>query len=43
MSKLTVKVKNNTFNHEPPYLQDTNNITFIKNNIQGQNGDVARK
>jgi|UniRef100_A0A6C0IJK4 hypothetical protein len=40
MSKLAVKVKNNTFNHEPPYLQDTNNITFIKNNIQGQNGDV---
>lgn len=40
MSKLAVKVKNNTFNHEPPYLQDTNNITFIKNNVQGQNGDV---
>tara|TARA_Y100000389_G_C17461176_1_gene521828 strand:+ start:275 stop:1942 length:1668 start_codon:yes stop_codon:yes gene_type:complete len=38
--KMKIKVKNSTFNHEPTFLQDTDKITFIKNNNYNENGDV---
>jgi hypothetical protein len=38
--KKIIKVRDNTFNHEPPFLQDTENIHFVRNCARGSNGDV---
>jgi len=39
-NKLVIKVRSSTFNHEPSFLQDTENIHFVQNCARGSNGDV---
>ena len=39
-TKIIFKVRDSTFNHEPPFLQDTERIHFVRNCVRGSNGDV---
>ena len=41
--KINIKVRDNTFNHEPNFLKDTENIHFIRNCIKDSDGDVQIK
>ena len=40
MSKITVKVKDSTFNHEPLFLVSSDKIDIVRNCQAGSNGDV---